>query len=146
VLETDEYFYLLVGDDPARYDYDEKLLPAARQWNFERFRSAIAQSVTPIVVDRGNGLNRETQRYARYAVEHGYHVELKEPESPWWQEIRALLRDPQGNQQRLGELVARLAQSSIATHRVPASTIQRWMAAWKLDLTVEQILNFRSRD
>ncbi|MCA9202230.1 MAG: AAA family ATPase, partial [Planctomycetales bacterium] len=42
ILETDQYFYLQVGDDPASYDYSEERLPAARQWNFNRFRRAIA--------------------------------------------------------------------------------------------------------
>ena len=30
VLETDEYFYTQVGNDPTSYDYDGDLLPAAR--------------------------------------------------------------------------------------------------------------------
>ena len=64
VLETDQYFYTQVGEDPARYDYSEELLPAARQWNLDRFRQAIAYAVSPIVVDRGNGLNPETAEYA----------------------------------------------------------------------------------
>ena len=42
VLETDEYFYAEVGKDPASYDYSKELLPIARQWNFARFREAIA--------------------------------------------------------------------------------------------------------
>ncbi len=57
VLETDEYFYTQVGEDPAKYDYSDGLLPVARQWNFERFCGAIASAMSPIVVDRGNGLN-----------------------------------------------------------------------------------------
>lgn len=30
MLETDQYFYTHVGDDPTSYDYSEALLPAAR--------------------------------------------------------------------------------------------------------------------
>ena len=41
VLETDEYFYTQVGDDPTHYDFSEALLPAARRWNFERFQQAV---------------------------------------------------------------------------------------------------------
>ncbi len=40
VLETDQYFYAHVGEDPARYDFSQDLLPEARRWNFERFRRA----------------------------------------------------------------------------------------------------------
>ena len=32
VLETDQYFYTQVGEDPGHYDYDKELLPRARQW------------------------------------------------------------------------------------------------------------------
>jgi hypothetical protein len=37
VLETDQFFYSQVGDDPAKYDYSEELLPTARAWNLDRF-------------------------------------------------------------------------------------------------------------
>lgn len=65
ICETDEYFHTEVGDEPRR---------------FERF---VASGTTSIVVDRGNSLSTETQRYARYAVDHGFRVELKEPGSDW---------------------------------------------------------------
>src|SRR5438105_13501535 len=81
VLETDEYFYTQVGgDDPTRYNYRQELVPTARQWNLQRFQQAVDAGRSPIVVDRGNGLNVETQEYAVYALRHGYRVELKEPE------------------------------------------------------------------
>lgn len=72
--------------------YPVHLVPEARRWNMECFKRAVDTGVSPIVVDRGNGRNRESQEYARYAVERGYRIELKEPESEWWQEIRVLLK------------------------------------------------------
>lgn len=142
VLETDEYFYLMVGNDPASYDYDKNLLSAAQQWNFERFREAIRQRIAPIVVDRGNGLNKESQRYARYALEHGYRPILREPNSPWWQEIRALLCDKQANKKQLDEWARRLTELSQKNHRVPISTIRRWIEAWNPELTIDAILTY----
>lgn len=142
VVETDEYFYTQVGEDPAKYDYSDDLLPAARQWNFERFCAAIANSMSPIVVDRGNGLNPETRQYAIHAVEHGYAVQLAEPDSPWWQELRVLLKYKQYVSHELLDAWSRkLANATRDTHRVPASTIRRWMTRWRHDLTVENILN-----
>jgi hypothetical protein len=146
VLETDQYFYTQVGDDPARYDYREDLLPEARRWNFRRFQLAIAQGVSPIVVDRGNGLNVETQQYACYAVEHGYRVELREPESDWWREIRALLKHEAASRDRLYQWADRLAAMSRSTHRFPAAKIRRWMDSWRADLTVEEIMNYDAGD
>jgi hypothetical protein len=142
VLETDQYFYTEVGEDPKRYDYRADLLPAARQWNFQRFVQAVAAGRSPIVVDRGNGLNAETRRYARHAVEHGCRVELREPESPWWQEIRSLLKAKKTNRERLYQWADRLAEMSRSGHRVPAATIRHWMDKWKPNLTIEQILEY----
>jgi len=142
VLETDEYFYAHAGTDPGHYDYSDDLLPAARQWNFERFVRAIAAGITPIVVDRGNGLNPETVQYARYAIEHNYRVELAEPESEWWQELRVLLKYKEYTMPLLDRFADELAHKTRDEHRVPAKTIRRWMKKWKWDLTVEEILEF----
>ena len=131
VLETDQYFYTEVGDDSTSYDYRKDLLDGARRWNFQRFVKAIETGISPIVVDRGNSRDMETQRYARYAVDHGYGVELAEPESEWWQEIRVLLKYRQITKPVLLQWADRLADMSRSTHRVPAATIRRWMDHWK---------------
>ena len=145
VLETDEYFRTQVGDDPTVYQYREERLPQARLWNLQRFEAALAAEISPIVVDRGNGRNRESFEYASRAVARGYKVELREPTSSWWQEIRQLLHDKQSHVAELERWSTRLAELSRKTHRVPQSTIHRWMQSWKADLTVEEILCFENR-
>ena len=142
VCETDEYFYTQVGDDPRRYDYRADLLPQARQWCFERYRQALKDGRSPVVVDRGNGRNLETQQFARCAVEHGYRLELAEPESEWWQEIRVLLKYKEHTREVLYKWADTLAAKSQATHRVPAATIRHWMDHWHSGLTVEEIINY----
>jgi len=143
VLETDEFFYTQVGDDPASYDYSDALLPTARDWNFARFRDAIAREMSPIVVDRGNGLNPETREYAVYAVQHGYQVALAEPDSPWWLELRVLLKYKQFVDDKLMDAWAKkLADATRDTHRVPTATIRHWMSRWRHDITVDEILNY----
>jgi hypothetical protein len=141
VLETDEFFYTQVGDDPTKFDWSDDLLPQARQWNLDCFRKAMLHRISPIIIDRGNGRNRETWEYARLALTNGYCVELKEPDSPQWRAVRELLADKVANQAALDDWADRLAEMSRATHRVPTTTIKRWMAAWQLDLTVAQILS-----
>jgi hypothetical protein len=142
VLETDEYFYIQVGDVPRKYDYRDELLSTARDWNFDRFRSAIATQHSPIVIDRGNGLNPESKRYAEYAVENGYSDALREPDSTWWQEIRILLKHKDQTGEILEEWADVLAAKSRKTHRVPKSTIRRWMDKWLYDLTIDEILKY----
>ena len=144
VLETDEYFYTRVGGDPASYDYSSALLPDAREWNLARFREAVARRISPIVVDRGNGLNLETRIYAEYAVQHGYLVELAEPDSPWWRELRVLLKYRKYVADELLDAWSKqLADSTRDGHRVPATTIRHWMSRWRHDVTVEQILAYK---
>ena len=140
VLETDQYFYTKVGDDPESYDFRRELMPQAQGWNFARFVEAVAAGRSPIVVDRGNSRNAETRRYARHAVAHGYEVELAEPDSPWWQEIRVLLKYRPITDPILDQWAQRLSQMSRATHRVPVATIRHWIKGWKHDLTVAEIL------
>ncbi len=146
VCETDDYFFREVGDDPDYYDYRAELMEDARQWNLRRFEKAIAQRVSPIVVDRGNSLCMESRIYARHAVEHGYRVELKEPTSDWWQEIRVLLKYKRYNKQVLYQWADRLSAMSRSIHRVPASTIRGWMDKWKWNLTIDDILQYEPED
>jgi len=136
VCEADAYFLSEVGNDPHSYDYDAALLEEAQRWNFERFVAAIEASISPIVVDRGAGLSQETRRYARYAVE------LKEPDSPWWQEIRVLLKYKEYTKPVLIEWSERLAEMSRSKHRVSAEFIRHLMSRWHYGLTVEEILGY----
>lgn len=143
VLETDEYFYTQVGNDKASYDFDKDLLPAARQWNFTRMCNAITDSISPIVIDRGNGLNAETREFAVYAFQHGYQVLIAEPDSSWWQELRVLLKYKEFVSESLFDRWAEsLSANTKDSHRVPASMIRNWMRHWRHDLTVEEILRF----
>ncbi len=142
VLETDQYFYTQTGTDPTSYDFDRQLLPAARQWNLNRLKDALLAGVSPIVIDRGNCLNAETREFAVLAAEHGYEIKLAEPDSPWWQELRVLLKYKEYVDDRLFDAWAkRLADSTRKGHRVPSSEIRRWMKHWRSDVTVEMILS-----
>ena len=140
VIETDRYFWTEIGE-PGSYDYDENLLDNAREWAFTEFRKAIAEDIPRIVLDRGNGLNEETRKFAVLALEHGYELTLREPDSPWWQELKVLLKYKKFLEPAVLERWADvLADKSRETHRVPASLILRWMKAWRFDLSVEEIL------
>ena len=67
---------------------------------------------------------------------------LAEPDSRWWQELRVLLKYQQSVDAKLFDAWARkLADATRDTHRVPASTIRRWMNGWRHDLTVDDILD-----
>ena len=145
ICETDAFFHTQVGQAVDDYDYDADRLQEARDWNFMRFSAAVDANVSPVVVDRGNGLNLETQRYARYSVARGYTVLIAEPDSPWWQEIRVLLKYKEHTMPVLEEWAEKLAKKNRSTHRTPAKTIRHWMKNWRSDVTVEAILNYREQ-
>ena len=142
ICETDKFFFTEVGGDPSRFDYDVNRSQEARQWNFDNFVAAIDAGRGLVVVDRGNGLNMETKRFAIYAVEREYQVEFAEPRSEWWQELRVLLKYKDATSEILDQWALRLAKLNRSTHRTPATTIRRWMSKWRHGLTVEDVLNF----
>ena len=145
ICETDEFFYTQVGNDKNQFDYDDTLMSTARAWNYARFEKAVASGATPIVVDRDNGLSLETQKYTRCAIKNGYRVEIREPESDWWQEIRVLLKYKALTGPVLDQWAKELARYSHPVHRVPETTIRRRMENWTHGLTVEDILNYRPK-
>lgn len=142
ICETDAYFYSQIGDDPQRYDYQAELLEAAREWNLARFKAAVQEGISPVIVDRGNGLSRSTQVYAEYGVANGYEVQLREPDSEWWQEIRILLKYRKYTRPLLRQWAEVLAAMSKNTHRVPVAVIWRRMESWQFNLKVADILNY----
>jgi len=143
VFETDEFFHSQVGDDPTQFNYCKALKQQARHWNLQQFMNAVDAGQSPIVVDRGNGCSAEAQTYARYALNHGYKVELKEPISEWWQEIRVLLKYKHLTMPILDQWATRLAQINQSTHRVSAAKIRKRMRQWRHGVTIEDIINYR---
>lgn len=139
VCETDEYFLTQVGDDPTSYDWDDDLINEARRWNFERYEQALQDGVSRVVLDRGTRPNGYARRAARMALKYGYRVTLAEPESPWWQEIKVLLRYRPWTDPVLRDWADELARLSRRTHRVPAEVIYERMCDWDTDFTLEDV-------
>ena len=140
-IEFDEFFYTQVGSNPNSYDWSRTLLPEARRWNYRRIVDAVDARIDPIVIDSDNGLYPYTASYVSYAVDRGYEIELREPDSPWWSAVRRLLEDPQRNAVALEKWVNKLAFMSRRMHRVPVETFRRRIATWKPDLSVQDVLN-----
>ena len=140
IIETDAFF-VKNFDGQCTYEYDEERLAEARNWSLSRFVEAVRLHVSPIVVDRGNGRNVESKVYAEIAIKNNYEVRIAEPTSPWWNEIKTLLRYRPHTNAILDHWANRLAEISLQTHNVPATTIRDWMDSWWDDLTVDDILS-----
>ncbi len=142
VCETDAYFVTEVGDDQSSFDFDSNLVPDSKLWNLNRFKDAVKNDCPVIVVDRGNSLSLDSKIFALYAKEFGYDIRLSEPDTPWWQEIRVLLKYKKYNKPILERWALALARMNQQTHQVSAKTIFHWMGRWRYDLTVENILAY----
>ena len=139
-FEFDEYFYTQVGSDPRRYDWSRSKLPEARTWNIQRVRDALDRGVSPVVFDDDNRTGYTTHACVTHALARGYEIDFREPDSPWWPTIRALLDDAKANASELQRWAEKLAVLSRGTHQVPVESFLRRMKRWRPELTVEDIL------
>lgn len=102
LLSTDDYFRTRRG-----YEFNPTLLPAAHDWNKERVSEKAARGWSPIIVDNTNTMIWEMMPYVQIAVQHGYILELLEPQTSWCKSA------------------SKLAQKN--THQVPRESIQRML-------------------
>lgn len=148
VLETDEYFLKHVGDDVHTYNFDKALMPKAREWIIKRYQTALEKGVSPIVLDRGNSFNQLSYDLATTALQYGYTVTFAEPDSPWWREIRQLLKNKNKNKYKLvnwAKLLEQKSREEPPYHCVAAKDILRIMQSWRDKLTIEDVLTHFSK-
>jgi SAM-dependent methyltransferase len=139
VFEFDEYFYTQVGEDSSKYDWSSDLLPKAREWNLDRILPAIDSGVSPIIIDSDNEPGRFTKKYVAHAIDRGYQIQFKEPDSTWWRAIRVLLRDKHANAEGLRAWAHALTQMSKTTHRVSVQEMLRRIEKWE-ETSTERIM------
>ncbi|SPP76392.1 NEDD4-binding protein 2 [Drosophila guanche] len=106
VYSTDDYFKSRRG-----YEYNPTQLPTAHEWNKERVRQKASLGWSPIIVDNTNIMVWEMQPYVQIAVQHGYVLELLEPQTSW------------------SKSASKLAQKNI--HQVPRENIQRMLERYE---------------
>lgn len=135
LCETDSYL-----EAPELLGKSECSMEEAREANFHDFQRHIQAGRSPIVVDRGNGLNDETYIYVNHAIENGYEIQLEEPNSPWWCEMQTLFRYRPYTDAILEAWAHQLAEINLATHEVPVETILDWLDSWIADLTTSELI------
>uniref|UniRef100_A0A8B9PYY5 NEDD4-binding protein 2-like 2 n=2 Tax=Apteryx owenii TaxID=8824 RepID=A0A8B9PYY5_APTOW len=78
VFSTDDYFRQQDG-----YTYNAAQLGDAHDWNQKRAKQAMEQGKSPIIIDNTNTQAWEMKPYVEMALEKGYGVEFREPDT-WW--------------------------------------------------------------
>ncbi|XP_044297560.1 uncharacterized protein LOC123029082 isoform X2 [Varanus komodoensis] len=79
VFSTDDYF----RQNNGCWSYNVCQLGAAHDWNQKRAKQAMDQGRSPIIIDNTNTQAWEMKPYVEAALEKGYRVEFREPDT-WW--------------------------------------------------------------
>lgn len=127
IFSTDDYW-------GPEYKFDMNRLGAAHTWNLDRATKAMADGVSPIVIDNTNITWKAVRPYAEHAFQNGYTVVFKESEMPQWQEITSRL-DARDIRDEDAEF---LTKNSI--HNVPQESVRRMMLGWASHKDMDQFL------
>ena len=130
IFSTDDFFTSPSG----KYNFDINFISDAHGWNKDRVKKAVAEGVSPIVVDNTTVRASEAKPYVKMAQDAGYDIEIVEPDSPWWKDFGSDM-DEDG----LLDLAETLSEKN--THGVPEEVILKMLRNWEHDITVNDILS-----
>jgi predicted kinase len=117
VCSSDDFFICALC---AGYDFRLERLRYAHQWCQDKARKAMQRGVSRVLIDNTNVTAGECHPYVQCGVDNGYEVFFLEPETPWAFDIDELLKKN--------------------VHRVPREALERMLARWVPDMTVELAL------
>ena len=117
VCSTDEYWMRPDG----RYDWNYELIGEAHAWNQNRVERYLASEQamdwdTIVIVDNTNVNFKEMKPYIIMALEFGYDIEFKEPDTEWKYDVEECFKKN--------------------THGVPYSTVLKMYQRWEDHETV----------
>lgn len=147
---VDVEFYDELERDTYRKNWSGSKLHFAHQWNFERFKKAAENGVSPIVCDNTNVAAWEMKNYCQVAKQNGYEIVIQEPTSPWWRDYSLFLTDKDNHGRELEDFARFLAGFHQGleekygikgnAHGVPLDTFRRLIKKWQPNLTLEDVL------
>lgn len=110
----------------STYSFDASKLPYAHAWCQEKARLAARLGVDVILVDNTNVTAEECLPYVLVGRRHLYEIEFIEPNTPWKFDVDELVRRN--------------------TRGVPRHAIERMLARWEPEMTVQKALSCSSAD
>lgn len=94
IFSTDKFF---INKRSGRYCFNSSKLKYAHEWTHSQVHKAVQHEVTPIIIDNTNIQAWEMEMYFKFAVNHGYWIEIFEPISEWaWNEIELSKKNQHG--------------------------------------------------
>lgn len=122
-LSIDEFFYTMVNPDhPNEYSFREDRAKSASRWFWMELKKCCDKGISPLYLDKPHSFAYHTiSTVAFLELRYGYDVELVEPDSVIWQQIRSLLNDKDKNVKDLEYWAKRLSDE----HRCPYVTFKK---------------------
>jgi predicted kinase len=149
IFSNDDFFYLdpMPGPydlrHPETYNYEvyrkkwkPQWLEVAQQWNIRRVEDAMNKGISPIVVDNTNLRQRNARPYAALAQKYNYDIQIKEPESAWWNEMLPLLKNKKTNADEIANKADKFSRN---LHGVPKEVIVNMLHNYQ-PYTVQDLL------
>lgn len=115
VVSSDDYFM-----EDGEYKFDPEKLREAHTWAQNQVEDSMKKGISPVVADNTNVRAWEMKPMVLLALQYGYRVEVKEPNTPW-------KLDP-----------VELAKRN--KHGVPQDVIEKKIEEWDTDTSLENIL------
>lgn len=119
IFSTDDLFI-----ENGEYKFNPGKLGINHKANQQRAIQAMIEGKTPIVIDNTHTQSWEAKPYVEAGICHGYEIRFAQPETDW-------AFDPE-----------QLASKN--THGVPKVAIERMLARWEENMTVESCLNAKA--
>uniref|UniRef100_W5MNP4 NEDD4 binding protein 2-like 1 n=1 Tax=Lepisosteus oculatus TaxID=7918 RepID=W5MNP4_LEPOC len=116
IFSTDDFF----RDRNGEYKFKAYLLKTAHKWNQKRAREALENGESPVIIDNTNIHLWEMKPYVEMALEFGYYVNFKEPETSWKNNVYKL--------------------QSKTNYGVPEETIQRMKDEFEQVYSIHDVL------
>ncbi|XP_076002333.1 uncharacterized protein n4bp2l2 [Genypterus blacodes] len=106
ILSADDYFA-----HSDSYHYDPGLIGEAHQWNQDRAKEAMHDGRSPLIIDNTNIEAWEMKPYVQMALERGYRVDFREPDTSWKFDLFALERKNKHGvpQDKIGRMLERFS-------------------------------------
>lgn len=152
---VDHQFYDELEKETYRSNWASEKLAAAHNWNFYRFKQAIDNWMTPLIVDNTNVKAFEMRRYVEYAEKAGYKILIEESDAPWWKDHAHMLKNKDKYGRELEDFARFLAghHQGMAkkygangnTHGVPIDVIRRQIRKWQPNLTTDDVMERSDR-
>jgi predicted kinase len=117
VFSSDDYF---INKETGKYEYDGSKIGRAHEWNQNRVMKAVKNNQPVIIVDNTNTQRWEAKPYVQMALENGYDIIVREPDTPWRRDAVEL--------------------SKRNVHGVPLESIQKMLKRWEDDFSLDAIL------